>query len=549
MRFLLDRLDEILLIEKARGLLYRDPGDVFFQGPLDKPTAEIVVRDLKYYPGQPGFYNSDEEMAAAIKEVETQFPNIVWSNQRNLRSRAFAILTFDGPGSGQITSFGRFFEMIKPDMTGLWKNNELPGGWQLKKTTSLKSSYYKLKPNDLFPPNSEFATPAACVAAIGSNTATVTAGHEQAIQQILPGMQQLLNKQWPLFANIDENMISAVRDDLGETIGPIAVVQGMINNSTLQRAREDILGPKGNFAGMRIYFPASKTNSLVDSYLRGDSGVSIGISSKGDKGADASVKNISDGVAKAKQKGMTDLLNEYADQVKIIERVGRFRSSDLPLELGQEFKFITESQKAAILELIKLGAKNIESVEMSAPDRERLEQYMAMSKPRLNNPRYNVGYHVLAQLAKQVVTKINEDPKFSQACLKFLNISPIMQLHLKGSVRKNNYQVSGFEVKYPPDFKGKVALDAGKVYSATGINGRVVVAYNPTKSAKELADPADELEGSSDIGTAAAVDQNSEPLPSKVTARSGGAERATWSPLQPQDDRAILGRSRRKRGR
>lgn len=541
MREILDRLDEIDLMEKARGLLYRDPGDVFFQGALTRPTAEIVFRDLEYYPSQPGAYASDKEMAAAGQKLAQQFPSgIIWSNQPGSRSRAFAILTFDGPRRGQITSFGRFFESIKPDMSGLWKNDALPGGWQLKKASSLKGSYYKLKPSDLFPPESEFSTPAACVAAIGSNDSTATPGQQDAIVQIRTGMQQLLKKQWPLFSDIDPNMISAVRDDLGETIGPISMVQGMIRNAVLDKARQDILGPSGTFNGMSIYFPASKTNGLVDSYLRGRGGVEIGVSSKGENGATASAKNISDGVVAAREKGMTDLLDEYDDQVGIIERVGTLSSVDLPLVLGQEFLFITKSQAVAILQLIGSSAKTLAVVKMSSTDRKKLQELMDQNRPKLDNPKYNVGYHILANLAKQVVIEINQDPRFGEACLKFLNTSPIVQLHLKGSTGKTSYQVSDFEVKYPPDFKGVVALDAGKVYAATGTNGRVSFAYNPTQDAEELAGPADDAADGPGPASAAAVDQDFETPRARVTARSGGAE-----PAQSQGDRAALGRKRR----
>jgi hypothetical protein len=38
--------------------------------------------------------------------------------------------------------------------------------------------------------------------------------------------------------------------------------------------------------------------------------------------------------------------------------------------------------------------------------------------------------------------------------------------------------VTGFTSKYPPDFKGTVGLDAGKVYAATGTIGRVSFSYN-----------------------------------------------------------------------
>lgn len=533
-----ERSDEMLLTEKARGLLYRDPGDVFFQGPLNQPTAEITFRDVEYYPGQPGAYDTYEDMAAAGKQLSQQFPTgVIWSNRPGARSRAFAILTFDGPGKGEITNVGRFFEMIKPDMSGMWKNDEIPGGWQLKKATSLKGSYYKLKPSDLFPPDSEFATPGDCVAAIGSNPATATPGQQQAIQQILPGMQQLLQRQWPLFSDIDPNMLSAVRDDLGETIGPLAVVQNMIRNPKLDRARTDILGPRGSFAGMSIYFPGSKINGLVDSYLRQPGGVEIGISSKGENGATASVKNIADGVKTAREKGMTDILDTYAEQVDIIERVGSLSSLDLPLVLGQEFGFITKSQAAVIIKLIESGAKKLDSVNMSSTDRQRMQELMDMNRPKLDNPKYNTGYHVLAMLAKQVLIEINSDPRFGEACLKFLNTSPIVQLHLKGQGSKNSYQVTDFEVKYPPDFQGTVALDASKVYSATGTNGRVTFAYNPTKDAEELAGPADEPQDSEGPTSAADIDQDLEMPRSQVRARRG--------PEPDEPEEKALGRRRR----
>jgi hypothetical protein len=285
---------------------------------------------------------------------------------------------------------------------------------------------------------------------------------------------------------------------------------------------------------MRIYFPASKINGLVDSYLRGPGGIEIGVSSKGEDGAKASAKNISDGVVAARKKGMTDLLDEYSDQVEIIERVGTLSSVDLPLVLGQEFGFISKSQATAILQLIESGAKTLDTVKMSATDRKKLEEYMAQSRPKLQNPKYNVGFHVLAQLAKQVVIEINQDPRFGEASLKFLNTSPIVQLHLKGSTGRNSYQVSGFEVKYPPDFKGVVALDAGKVYAATGTNGRVSFAYNPTQSAEDLAGPADDAADGPGPASAAAVDQDFETPRSKIKASR-----------EPKGTKSALGRSRR----
>jgi hypothetical protein len=228
MRDILNLLETVLLTEKSRGLLYREKGDGFFQGNKDNPTAEIVFDRVDYFPSQPGAYANYEEMAQAGQELFRQYPNIIWSNKPTQASKAFAIITFNGPGQGQNTHYGRFFNEIKQDMAGLWKNNELPGGWQLNKQVSLKGSYYKLKPADLFPKNSTFATPADVVAAMGTRSGT-TPDELGNIDKIRPGMQQLLTGKLPTFENVGE-MSTAVRDDLGETIGPIALVQGMIKS-------------------------------------------------------------------------------------------------------------------------------------------------------------------------------------------------------------------------------------------------------------------------------------------------------------------------------
>ena len=103
---------------------------------------------------------------------------------------------------------------------------------------------------------------------------------------------------------------------------------------------------------------------------------------------------------------------------------------------------------------------------------------MADIKAKTENPRYNVGYHALAALARRVSKTVNADPEFGEACLKFLNSSPIIQLHLNGSEKADSYAVTSFTSKYPPDFRGTVGLDATKVYSATGIIGRVSFSYN-----------------------------------------------------------------------
>jgi hypothetical protein len=463
MRDILNILETVLLTEKSRGLLYRDKGDQFFQGSKDNPTAEIVFDKVDYFPGMPGAYANYEEMAQVGQDLYKEYPTIIWSNKPTQASKAFAILTFDGPAAGQKTYFGRFFNEIKPDMAGFWKNSELPGGWQLNKAVSLKGAYYKLKPVDLYPLNTTFAQPADCIAELEANPK-----NNPAVPTILPGMKQLVGGTLPTFENVGE-MVTAIRDDLGETIGPIALVQGMITSGGAEAARKDILGDKGTYAGSAINFPAAKNNGLVDSYLLHPSGVEIGISSKGEKGANASVKNIADGIQVARDKGMDKLLKTYAPQVEIIDAIGKMSAIAFPIEFGIKQGLIDRATGEEILDMVKTNKPTKNPA---------IQSLMADIKAKTDNPRYNTGYHALASLARKVSVNVNKDPKFGEAALKFLNTSPIIQLHLNGSDKGGNYTVTGFTSKYPPDFKGTVGLDASKVYAATGIIGRVSFAYN-----------------------------------------------------------------------
>jgi len=526
MRDILNLLETILLTEKSRGLLYRDKGDQFFQGSKDNPTAEITFDKVDYFPSQPGAYANYEEMAQAGQELFRQYPAISWSNKPTQASKAFAIMTFDGPGAGQKTYFGRFFNEIKNDMAGLWKNNELPGGWQLNKAVSLKGSYYKLKPADLFPTNSTFDTPGACVSAIGTRPGT-TPDQLATIDKIRPGMDQLLGGKLPTFENVGE-MVTAVRDDLGETIGPIALIQGMINSSGAEAARKDILGPNGSFGGSAINFPADKNNGLVDSYLLHPTGVEIGISSKGEKGASASVKNISDGIAAAREKGQDKLLKQYAPQVEVIEKVGTTSSIDFPLEFGIEQGIIDQNTAQVIRQLIKSGA--------TTTDDPAVLELMNRVNAKKDNPRYNAGYHALAALARMVSVNINSDPKFGEACLKFLNTSPIIQLHLNGSEKAGSYTVTGFTSKYPPDFKGTVGLDATKVYAATGTIGRVSFSYNGSGD-KDTDVPTDTTPAKTTSADLDVVGQQD----SGITARAGGID-----PTKKLGNEKTLGRKRQR---
>jgi hypothetical protein len=533
MRDILNLFDSIL-VEASRGLLYRSPGDEFFQGSLENPTAVMSFEKAEYYPSEPGRIENPDEFVQAVAQAEKVYPGIEWTN-RQPKTGGFAVLTFNGPRKGQKSYYGRFFGEIKADMAGQWKNDAIPGGWQLKKASSLKGSYFKLKPSDLFPPNSTFDSPSDILEAMQANPK---------IQNLIPGMEMLVNnQQLPTFVGT-KSMETAVRDDLGETIGPIALVQGMVTSTGAEAARKDILGPKGSWSGSRINFPASKTNGLVDSYIYTTEGIEVGLSSKGDQGATASIKNVADGIKIAQAQNNNKLLKKYQDQIKVINDVAGASAKAFPLIQGQARNYITDSQAQLIMDMMKTGVKNLDQVKISGQDRRVFEDLMKDIAPTAN-PRYNVGFHILASLARRVVADINKDPKFGEACLTFLNISPIIQLHMQTKTAGEDVTVTGFTSKYPPNFNGTVALDASKVYYATGVNGRCTFAYNGGGDGDDKLLPGDQPEqqpAQPKRAKTSTVDLDTvTQAGSDITARAGGID-----PAKKLGSEKTLGRKRQK---
>jgi hypothetical protein len=112
---------------------------------------------------------------------------------------------------------------------------------------------------------------------------------------------------------------------------------------------------------------------------------------------------------------------------------------------------------------------------------------------------------------------------------------------LNGSEKSDNYKVTGFTSKYPPDFKGTVGLYATKVYAATGIIGRISFSYNGGGN-KDT-----DVEASADLGTTAAPDADNKKLDAVInTPRlSGPGASISRSGSDANFDEKITGRRKK----
>jgi len=437
------------LDESSRGVLFRSPGDVFTSMTNPADTLEFV--SAKLFPEDAESFETPEERDEFIKSLSRKYPGLSWTNSSNISTLAFGIVTLLDPKTKTKKHFGRYFRKISPDMAGLWKNDGIPG-YSLGIKSSLKARS-GLKPVDILQKDVQFPDAQSVINAVN---------HPD--PEIKNGLDFLTKRKLPEF-KVSKDLETAIRDDLGETIAPLALHAGLIGGEA-EDARKFLLKNQP-WSSCSITFPSKKNSGLIDSYLRPRKGVAIGISSKGAEGAKASVSNIWSGIELLRKSGQDSLVNQYADAVEVLEIIKKESGITGPIELGIKFGFCTEDDKKLMIESIQKGIQSVPSTPRWKNVRNFMSRFSARKSDQSN---YNIGYHALAGLAKIVAEHVNSNvPEFAEACLTFLNSSPLLQIHLYTTASENLVKVSSFKTIWPPQFKGKISLNAGKSYYATGV--------------------------------------------------------------------------------
>jgi hypothetical protein len=437
------------IIESSRGVLFRNPGDPFVS--RANPDDVLKFDQAQYFPSQDANsqYETIEELNAAKLQVEKQFPKIVWVNKPTNAMLAFAVITLID-SQQQPKHFGRFFSQISANMAGKWGNDGIPG-YELNIKSSKKSKS-GLKPTDIFQLGKSF----------GSAGDIIEDAKNKLEPSLSGGLEMLLQKQMPVFAG-ETQRLPAIRDDLGETISVVALWQGMVGGEA-EDARKFLLKNQP-WSSCSITFPVGKNNGLVDSVLRPKKGVAIGISSKGAAGAKASASNIWAGVELLRSTGQQEVVDRYPEAVQILETINKETAVNGPFVLGIDYGLCTPDDWRLTVEAIKNGYKKVPN----DPKWKNISKLMShIATQKSTAPNYSIGYHALAGLAKIVADTINSGaPKFSEACLVFLNSSPLIQIHTDAKSDANGVMITGFRPIWPPQFKGQVKLNAGKSYYTT----------------------------------------------------------------------------------
>lgn len=448
------------MIIEGRGLYARTPTDPPFTAVVGNTFGAPVGTSYQFvgitnYPDKEG-YETTEQVQDVIAQIEDKLnQQIIWVNRQNKSHMAFGIAEFSNTENNSRIYYGKFFNQIAPNMFHKWDNNEVPGlQSELKASKKARAGF---KPQDILGENQTFAT--------GAQLMQFVLQSPKLDDTIKTGVAMISKGQLPRFQGQAENL-EAIRDNLGEVLQSLVVTHGLVGGEA-DEARNVVLN-NAPWNKLSIYFPAGKTYGLVDFYLRAGN-FSLGVSSKGAKGAPASVRNLYEGIDNAKKAGQ-DLEAEYPDAAKVIAAINTRNMIDGPLALAVEYRMITTEQANQVKEMIKTHQRT------NPP---------AWIKPWTDkfkadpNKNWNYGYWVLSAVAAEVAERVNANPKFSEGCLAFLNYASMMQMYTQARVDKGDVQITDFTAIYPPNFQGTIVLKAGKSYYASGINQKYVFDFKP----------------------------------------------------------------------
>ena len=443
------------LIE-SKGIMGRVLGDTFLKG-----DDRLEFQSVNLYPSDEMEFDSPEQRDDFVQQLEQELNSqIEWTNVPNKGSLAFGVAVLTDPAlDDKITYWGRYFKQKTADMMGKWGNNQVPQGWKLQTAGAMKLDI-GIDPQHLIKTDDPFNSVIDVIQAVKTNSA----GNELS-ESLVNALETIHTQEHPTFPGQISNL-PALRDYFGEIMGPVALMSDMVGGQA-EDARRDLL--RGiPWANCNIFWPMAMNAPLVDSYFTAPDGTRVGISSKGGKGAKASVKNIQDAIEKASP----ELKAQFPTTVNVINIVQSNSAKDGPFRLAELYKILPQGLEEEINRYIQEGKQDYAGL---SPACTELFNY---GTPRQDVPGFNTGYAMLALLAKKVTRAINDSgPEFGQGCVAFLNQSSIVQLYCKMGKQGDDARVTGWEAVYPPNFQGTVEIDGSKNYYSSRIGGKFAFGF------------------------------------------------------------------------
>lgn len=275
---------------------------------------------------------------------------------------------------------------------------------------------------------------------------------------------------------------SSLEIDFGETAAPIALITGNFVGGDYASAEENLLKPLGlTWKSLsQVLYPSAGDEKLYDSYIKLDKNNSLRVSSKDKKGgAAASITGLVDAVNKTPEKYQDIFENKkFVPIFEILKTISnpenrywkrKNKGVNGPLILGVDrFKFITEEEARMIVDLM---GKSIRIPPNQAVEKglitSNLYTLSEVKGAKFNDPAYNLGFHMMACVAKKIANTVNQDKNVGDLFRSILERSNMIQVKTTVKSSDEAATFSNFEVIYPPIFTGTFQMVADNNYMAT----------------------------------------------------------------------------------
>ena len=521
-----DLLNLVDTLSESRGLSARKPGEIYARIGSDADDDKITFQSLDFYP-ESGAYNSMEEMLDILDQLETEvgrkFEKV---NQPSSRTRAFGVASFDtAVGRRYLVKFASDIKPVRTQNT-FFQTKDIPGGFS---QTDARGSKEKAgyKPSDVLT-DFRSQTPDTILAQIAAKFGDQSDEYNAAV--IIANATQ-----FPVLVPAGNMDFKGFRDYFCEMLQPCVLINGGPVRGNAAKAAEVFMGQNG-FADCVVSFNTNVSGTLYDSLLVNPAGKQIKLSSKGAKGAMASVINLLKSARELEEAGLGDIVAPYQKIIDILKIIDDGDHNSGPLELAIEQEMITPDEAEQVMSLKSVaGQKNFDIDQTTLTDnlksiyKERTAEDPSKIVP-LN--------HMVASIAYKVCNKINTTTNFSEAAADILNNSAFVQMYTDAAKKGDQFVIKGFTTVWPSKLFTDVTLEAQKSYSSTSSSGGKLV-FNINKEPKAV--PNVEQGATTDAPGPNRAGELVDFIPPRSDIKAADTKQKA-----PADDASAFGRKKRK---
>jgi hypothetical protein len=523
MRDLLNLLDTL---SEARGLSARKPGEVYARIGGNTDDDKITFQSLDFYPDQ-GSYQSVDQMMDVLDQLETQagiqFEKI---NQPTARTRAFGVAGFDtAVGRRYLVKFASDIKPVRTQNT-FFQTKDIPGGFS---QTDARGSKEKAgyKPSDVLT-DFRSQTPATILAQIADKFGDQSDEYNAAL--IIANATQ-----FPVLVPAGNMDFKGFRDYFCEMLQPCVLINGAPVRGNAAKAAEVFMGQNG-FADCVVSFNQNVSGTLYDSLLVNPAGKQIKLSSKGAKGAMASVINLLKSARELEDAGLGNIVEPYQEIIDILKIIDDGDHNSGPLNLAIEQEMITPDEAEQVMTLKQYAGQpgfDIDDTDLS-DNLKKIYKERTAEDPSKIVPLN----HMVASIAYKVCNEINTTTNFSEAAADILNNSAFVQMYTDAKQKDDQFIIEGFTTVWPSKLFTDVTLEAQKSYSSTSSSGGKLV-FNINKEPKAV--PNVEQGATTDAPGPSQAGELVDFIPPRSNLKAVDTKQKA-----PADDASAFGRKKRK---